>query len=132
DTYLRLATHLEDYREDGNARGWLLRTAFNLGIGAYRKRRGRAPLDPEAHAAGGEGPLEGLLRGEQVEGVREALAALPAPYRQVLLLRFAEGLCYEDIAERLKLSTSTVWRRAGKALAALRSLLAPEGGGRPA
>jgi RNA polymerase sigma-70 factor (ECF subfamily) len=47
--------------------------------------------------------------------VRQALLRLPERYREVLLLRFAEGLPFQEVAQVLELSleaTKSLYRRA--------------------
>ncbi|NTV27819.1 MAG: sigma-70 family RNA polymerase sigma factor, partial [Methanothrix sp.] len=47
--------------------------------------------------------------------LRQALAALPEPQRQVLLLHVLENLSGEEIAETLGISPNTVWTRLHRA-----------------
>ena len=62
-------------------------------------------LPPRAFTTGGFSLLE--LR----ESLAKAIEALPEGLRAVVVLRYWEQLSYEEIAARLKLPTSTVWRR---------------------
>ncbi|HOG48906.1 MAG TPA: sigma factor-like helix-turn-helix DNA-binding protein, partial [Anaerolineae bacterium] len=47
-------------------------------------------------------PDNALLRSETKERVQETLMALPEHYRQVLVLKYAEGLPVEDIAQIMR------------------------------
>lgn len=56
-------------------------------------------------------------------GVRDAVAALPEPFRQVLLLRHLLGLSEAEVAEVLDTRVGTVKSRSARARKALEDLL---------
>ena len=56
---------------------------------------------------------------EQEQKVREALAYLPEDYKAVLMLREAQGLSYQEVAESLGCSLDAVKARLRRARAAL-------------
>jgi RNA polymerase sigma-70 factor (ECF subfamily) len=56
--------------------------------------------------------------------LEEAIAALPETYRQVILLRYYEGLSCQEIATRLALPLGTVTKTLSRAYALLRQELA--------
>ncbi len=62
-------------------------------------------------------------RNEEAEAVMSALGLLPGPLRIVLLLRYAEQLSYESIAEYLGVPASTVRGRLERGKQALRKAL---------
>lgn len=88
----------------------------NLSIAARRKRRRYAP--------GGEGLFDLPAREDPSESAREELAAvfstLPEVQREVLLMRFADDMKIEEIAEALEIPTGTVKSRLRNGLKALR------------
>lgn len=104
---------------------WLLRIAYNL-TANYRKVRknGTAPL-PEALEVEGtiyspEASCEAKADGERVwEGVRR----LKGDQRQVIVMRFIDGLSYPDIARVLGKSIGAVRVIQYRALCALRRRL---------
>jgi RNA polymerase sigma-70 factor (ECF subfamily) len=69
----------------------------------------------------------GAHDGSQVDGwdraVREALDQLPARRREAVLLRWRDGLSYDEIARRLEISVKTVENQIGRALKTLRETL---------
>jgi RNA polymerase sigma-70 factor (ECF subfamily) len=76
-------------------------------------------------------PSARLLRDERRARVRAALAALPEPDREVLVLRILEELPARDVAGVLGVSEAAVRSRQVRALERLRALLGPgfsEGG----
>ncbi len=103
---------------------WLLRIAYNLTVNHKKVRsNGTAPL-PEAVEVQGtlyspEAACEAKADGEQVwEGVRR----LKGDQRQVIVMRFIDGLSYPDIAKVLGKSIGAVRVIQYRALCALRRL----------
>jgi RNA polymerase sigma-70 factor (ECF subfamily) len=68
-------------------------------------------------------------RGEDVAAVRQALAALPLPFREVVVLCELEGLSYEEAALVCDVPVGTIRSRLHRARAQLLEAL---GGGSPA
>jgi RNA polymerase sigma-70 factor (ECF subfamily) len=87
--------------------------------------RRRAGLVPEEAAAAvpdsGAGPLERLMGDEDLMKVRSELAKLPAETRELLMLRFGDGLRFAEIAQVLGLSEAAVRQRTSRAVRELRS-----------
>jgi RNA polymerase sigma-70 factor (ECF subfamily) len=115
ETFLKLDGHPVLERPDSEVAAWLrrvcLNTAYNRLRGQHRAtarldRAGRAErADDEADA--GPTPLLEVLRAEQQQAVRQALAALPERQRACLLLRHA-GYSYAEIAATLDLAIGSV------------------------
>lgn len=76
-----------------------------------------APAADEPHAV--------ALRNADRVRINAALAALPIPFREVLVLRDMEDLSYKDIARIADLPIGTVMSRLSRARAAMRDALAP-------
>jgi RNA polymerase sigma-70 factor (ECF subfamily) len=82
--------------------------------------------------AGGTSPSRRLVRDEQRDRVRDALERLDPRDREVLVLRYLEGLTTGDIAAVLGVRAGAVKMRHLRALERLRSLLdAGSGGSEP-
>ncbi len=77
----------------------------------------------------GTGPSEAARREERRERVRRALAELPPPDCEVLVLRYLEELSARDVGEALGVSEEAAKKRALRALRRLQELLAPRGPG---
>lgn len=71
-------------------------------------------------------PLEGLEQAEQVERVRQALASLPAHYREAVVLCEMEEMSYAEVAEMLGVAVGTVRSRLHRARAILAEKLSEE------
>lgn len=105
-----------------SARGWILTIARNALHRRYRRRAGEPEgfdsLDALGAAAGWgvEEPPDVLLeRLEDQERLRRALDALPAPDREVLILRDLEELSGEQTAELLGLTQQAMKSRLHRA-----------------
>ena len=59
--------------------------------------------------------------------LEEAIAVLPETYRQVILLRYYEGLSCKDVAERLEQPLGTVTKTLSRAYVLLRQELEARG-----
>ena len=70
-------------------------------------------------------PGAGLDRGEVEERVQAALMRLSPKLRAIAVLRYVEGLSYEELAQSLDCSMGTVKSRLNRAHAALSRDLGP-------
>jgi RNA polymerase sigma-70 factor (ECF subfamily) len=77
-------------------------------------------------AGSGTSPSRRLIREEQRQRVREALARLAPRDREVLVLRHLEGLSTAEVAAVLGVSPGAVMTRHTRALVRLRGLLADD------
>ena len=126
EAFIRAWQHLGSYRPRSPFRNWVYRIATNVAIDAQRREREMVDIDAlplVAPDAGPEATVEGQERGERV---RQAVLALPAASRAVLVLREYEGLSYREIADTLGIPVGTVMSRLNYARNRLRESLAPE------
>jgi RNA polymerase sigma-70 factor (ECF subfamily) len=98
----------------------LYRAALNLAINRRRRLRlwrfvGVEAIDDE--------PTEARTDEAIPRHMREAVDALPAPYRSVLLLTEIAGMTYGEVADTLGIGEGTVGSRRTRALARLRNSL---------
>jgi RNA polymerase sigma-70 factor (ECF subfamily) len=77
--------------------------------------------------SGGPSPSERLAARERAERLGRAVEKLSEADREILLLRHAEDLSFEDIACLLEIQSATARQRFGRALIRLQKLLANEG-----
>lgn len=89
---------------------------------ASRSRREKAAARPEALPSA----AELVEKAESQRGLVDKVLALPAPYRETILLRYFENASAADIARRLDVPAATVRWRLQKGLALLRELLDAE------
>jgi len=112
EVLLKVWRCLSTFRSESSFRTWITRVAINEALQAYRRARCR-PLccalgDLDIIASSGDSPHHSLVRAEAMQAVRSAVAALPAKYRQVLILRDLEELSAGETAQRLQSSVPAV------------------------
>ena len=112
------------YRESGAFSTWLYRIALNVARDAGRRRRREpVPLDDTDPAGALPGPEAVCARQELARLVARAVAELPEPLREVLVLRHYEDMNFEQIARLTGTPASTLKSRFAVALERLRHRL---------
>ena len=122
DTFLKLLSSIGQFRREASFESWLYRLVVNSCLDYHRRRRRFLPLLDEAldiFRAPSENALHDLLREEQEERVQQVVAQLPEEQRIVVVLRYTEGLSYEEIADLLGCRRGTVASRLNRAHKAL-------------
>jgi RNA polymerase sigma-70 factor (ECF subfamily) len=137
ETFLRVYTRANTFGSGRSFRPWVYRIATNLFFDWQRRRRdtpvGLASDGTAAGLATGTDPtgdgLTSVVRSEEQQQVRTALARLGADHRAILLLRFDRELSLGEIAEALDIPVGTVKSRLFRALRQFRSQLDDGGEG---
>jgi RNA polymerase sigma-70 factor (ECF subfamily) len=112
------------YRERGLFSTWLYHIALNVTRDALRKQRhALVPLEDDDMPHESSGPAVDCERQETSQLVAAAIAELPEPLREVLVLHHYEELNFEQIASLTRTSASTLKSRFAAALARLRRRL---------
>jgi RNA polymerase sigma factor (sigma-70 family) len=110
----------------GSARAWVLKIVRNSAYNWLRENRPAIVFtveDLEAveaeHAEpgdpGAKTPEAALIAKADAEQIRAAIAALPPPFRETLVLRDIEGLDYREIADATDVPIGTVMSRLARA-----------------
>jgi RNA polymerase sigma-70 factor (ECF subfamily) len=126
DTFLKLFSCMADFRGDSSFGTWVYRMVVNSCLDHKRRAWRLIPMATEAMSvlrAPGDA-LHGLLNSEMRGRVQGAVDKLPPDQRIVVVLRYTEGLAYEEIAEVLGCSLGTVASRLNRAHKALGRKLA--------
>ena len=127
-----------DGRRGADAKPWLLAIVRNCFLSAAERRTReagrRADGDAEARLAAvpapeADGPLAASMRAQETRALDAALGALPADFREVLVLRELEDLSYREIATVLEVPVGTVMSRLARARGALKAVWAADAGG---
>lgn len=113
-------------RGRGSVQGWILAIARNAIIDHVRARRTAVPLDAVVEVLPGAGDLLGDLLARERQGqLATVLAGLPADLRELLALRFGDGLRHAEIAAVLGISEAAVKQRVSRTLRDLKSRMRP-------
>jgi RNA polymerase sigma factor (sigma-70 family) len=80
-------------------------------------------IDMRQGEDGALNPEQTLIALEDGERVRRAIAALPSPYLETLVMRDVNGLSYREIADITEAPTGTVMSRLARARALLAKIL---------
>jgi RNA polymerase sigma-70 factor (ECF subfamily) len=139
EVFLKALHALHRFREESSLQTWLFRIATNLCRDLLRQRQREKgwlsvwqPTDKQGACSEGGivdppddrfNPEKQLLREELNAVLNEAIARLPLPMREVLILHDIEHLPYEEIAHALEIPLGTVKSRLFHARARLRELL---------
>ena len=108
---------------------WLYRVAIRQ-VMLFRRKAGRRRklIESAKHQLNGKGtpvacPLQFLLSQERQHTVRKAMCTMSDLDRQLLMLKYVDGLSYGEIAERLGVTASAVQSRLHRARLLMRSRL---------
>ena len=119
EVFLKAFRALESFDQGRKFSSWLFKIAHNTAIDYLRKKQ----LDTVALETPGtddadllavlpdslaESPEISVSRRDMALALEQALASLRPAYREVVVLRFQEGLAYEEIAEITDLPLGTV------------------------
>ena len=131
-TFVAALAAIDGFRDEGATfRAWLFRIAHNQLANALRSRQRQqaasleAVAEPRAHAD----PAGLFSLAEEARGLRRALEQLPDDRRQVVVLRFVDGLSAREIGAVLGRSEGAVRVLQHRGLRQLAEMLARGGDG---
>lgn len=140
DTLLKIRRGIFSFRGESSLKTWIFRIISNLSINSLHKSKRQhrdttysidasltddedggslADFLPSSEMS----PVDLLEREDNETIMRSAMASLPKEYAEIMNLRVAQELSYEEIAEKLNLSIGTVKSRIARAREALREKL---------
>jgi RNA polymerase sigma-70 factor, ECF subfamily len=141
ETFIRMVRMIGTYEHNGRFDGWIFCIATNLVRDRVRRVKSAkaAGLYP-TQAAEDEneylsncsddsvGELSARLeQAEQVDQLQKAIAQLPEPEREVILLRHFSQLSFREIADQMQTPLGTALARAHRGLARLREMMEKTG-----
>ena len=125
ETYLKALRGFGSFREGTNFRAWMFRILRNTFLTSRAGLKTMEPLDDElVEEIAEEGtPETHFLNRANGEALQHAIAALPLPFREVLLLSDVENMSYKEIGEALTIPLGTVTSRLMRARRRVRAVL---------
>jgi RNA polymerase sigma-70 factor (ECF subfamily) len=126
ETYSKALKGFQSFQPGTNFRAWMYRILRNTFLTSRTGLRYTATvsLDSEEgepiQPATSETPESILIDSCTQRMVQDAIAALPIPFREVLLLRDVEEMSYQEISEAVAIPIGTVMSRLARARRALR------------
>ena len=137
DACLRAFRGIEGYAE-GNARAWVLKIVRHTAYTWLAKNRParlvvvddleavEAAQAPDGNGARSGTPETELIAKSNAAQLEAAIAALPLPFRETLVLRDIDGLDYREIAEVTGVPVGTVMSRLARGRRRLIALIAKD------
>lgn len=129
ETFLRIYRHLGRFRGRSSLKTWIYRITLNCCRTHLRRRHRRRTALPGAPPAELDrlpdprsGPEERVLTHDLSERLAAAVALLPLPFREAVILRDVQGLSYDEIARALGVRLGTVRSRIARGRERLRDL----------
>jgi RNA polymerase sigma-70 factor (ECF subfamily) len=118
ETFLKLFSHIKDFRGEASFDSWLYRLVVNSCLDHQRRHRRWVPFLAEfmdVFRSPRDSALQEMERAETRSRVQQAVAKLPAELRIVVVLRYTEGLPYDEIAGIVGCPQGTVASRLNRA-----------------
>jgi RNA polymerase sigma-70 factor, ECF subfamily len=132
EALLRAFRFFDDFR-GADSRGWMLKIVRNTCFTWLQANRRSeviavdandlSEIPPPVYGGSGDDPETLALRRTTAVELNDALAELPAPLREVVVLREIEGLSYKEIAVVIDAPIGTVMSRLARGRADLRRTL---------
>ena len=126
-TFLKLFTAIQQFRGESEFTTWLYRLVVNACMDERRRRKRLLTIDGAAAvvpAADKTSQETQYAKNEVAEAVRSAIKELKPKFRLPILLKYIEGLSYEEIAAVMGCSKGTVASRLNRGHSQLAKRLA--------
>jgi RNA polymerase sigma-70 factor, ECF subfamily len=126
ETFAKALRGFASFQAGTNFRAWMFRILRNSFLSSRTGLKQTVVLNEEDETlptAASSSPESLLILEANRELVQQALAELPVPFREILLLCEVEEMSYQEIAETLAIPAGTVMSRLYRARKALRGLL---------
>jgi RNA polymerase sigma-70 factor (ECF subfamily) len=118
DIFVKLYSRIREFRGDSRFETWLYRVVANACIDDQRRRKRFLPWLGDEHPSlvSGRNVQEDNAAAKQTAlAVRKAISKLSPVLRVPIVLRYMEGLSYEEIGEVLGIASGTVASRLNRA-----------------
>jgi RNA polymerase sigma-70 factor (ECF subfamily) len=141
EVFVKAFRHLASYDPRRKFASWLFKVAHNSTIDHLRRAQlDTVPLAGEQAEEGGgllavladdsaESPAAAAERRDMARALERAIACLRPDYREAVVLRYVEGLAYQEICEALALPVGTVKTNLHRARKELADIMSAAGWG---
>lgn len=128
ETFMRAYRTIDRFDPSRPLFPWLYQIARNLGINRIQRVRRREVSLPDFDAlqARDQTPEQELVRESEAERVREAIATLPEPQKEIIELCHFQECSYQEMADILGIPIGTVMSRLYHARKRLQKVLETE------
>jgi RNA polymerase sigma-70 factor (ECF subfamily) len=134
DTFIAVLQSIKEYRAESSLSTWILRIAYFKTVDLLRKHKSLGKQestfseyanddnfgDEVAFADPAPSVEDTVISGEEITLVRQLLSELPDEQRQVLTLRYVNGMRVEDVARTMGISRRMVELHITRGRAAMR------------
>lgn len=118
ETFTKLAN--SNLNESGSLKAWLYRVATNQCYKLFRKNKVELSLSEEFLCPSMSDPLPDIVKEVRIQ---EVLNELPENQRVVIVLKFYDGMSYQEIADILCIPLGTVKSRMHEGIKNLRRIM---------
>jgi len=128
ETYAKALKGFGSFQSGTNFRAWIYRILRNTFLTSRAGLKTSVPVEEEEDSQSytpvtTQTPESLLLARADYEAIEHALAQLPTPHREIILLCDVEEMSYREISEALTIPLGTVMSRLSRARKAMRQLL---------
>ncbi len=132
ETFIKAFRNLSAYDQNRPFSNWLLRIAHNTAIDATRRvHMTTVPLESEERLPAGVAPIavpaDEAETAALADALQGALARVRPEYRSAIVLRYQEGLSFDEIGQIMSIPTATARTYVHRARKELAQLLTDAG-----
>ncbi len=115
DVFVKLYSNLTTFRGESRFETWLYRLVSNCCHDRHRKQRRLVPLEESRLPHPQDRATQQAQRDQIARQVQQSVSQLPEELRMTVVLRYTEGLSYEEIASVLNCPAGTIASRLSRA-----------------
>ena len=132
DAFIKIWSNLNEFDQHLKFSSWIYRIVHNETLSVWRKKKSygkdrQVQLDDHLFEIGAEdSDADGTMREQKHLLAHDVLEQLPIKYKTVLVLKFLEGMHYDEISDVLKIPEGTVATRINRAKKAFEKIAADQ------
>lgn len=105
--FVKVFTHLKNFRHEGSLEGWIRRIMVNVSIEKFRKQQMLFTVEDMRVFEGQQQQQEGIIEKISAGELIELIQGLTPKYRMVFNLYVIEGMNHKEIAEAMNITEGT-------------------------